>query len=357
MPFVHTYVVKVFGLMGGHSFFFFLENVSETINASVFPVDPVEKYLQFHKTHEYLMHFYLGIALCICFFGVVSNVTCFLAICFYPKLRRSGNILVGNFVLVNLLLSGLAYPLSILTVYLRGYSSLHYPSRFCQWIFLYYFFIHALCWQECMLALNRFVAIVVPFHYKKISSKKALVTTVCLGYTVPLILNICAGTLGEQPLFASSQPFGGCLYNPRGNVKFQVAHGVLGVYFPMLTVGAAYFVIFLKIFVDRMLKGQRMRALFKRRTATAKMLCAGFLWFCLMYLPQPVLTTFFKELYAANPWSYAGSRWALFLGAGANAVSSIGRKTENSHSTRQLNIDDDMESEGCMVERIDSKNI
>ena len=149
---------------------------------------------EFHAGHQSLLTAYLAVGLCICLIGVYSNILCLSAICLCPKLRHVGNILVGNFVLVNLALSGLVYPMSIITVYLHRYPSVHFPDSFCRWIYLYYFCIHSLCWQECMLAVNRFVAIVVPFQYQYVSSTRALLITAALGYAVPFILNICAAT-------------------------------------------------------------------------------------------------------------------------------------------------------------------
>ncbi|OQV26144.1 hypothetical protein BV898_00266 [Hypsibius exemplaris] len=284
-------------------------------------VSSLDRITAFHQDHAGLLDAYLAVALLICLCGVCSNIVCLSAICIYPKLRHIGNILVANFVCINLVLSSLTYPLSILTVYLHRHSTLYFPAQFCQWIFFYYFCIHSLCWQECMLALNRFVAIILPFHYRKISSRNAIISTVGCGYVVPFLLNVCAATVGSVALFSSEPPFGACLPNPSADYIAKMAHGAVGVYLPMSLVGLAYTVIFVKVVTNKVLqRGQPMSGSHKRRVAVAKMLCAGFLWFCLTYLPQPVLTGFFKSSYDSHPWSYVGSRWALFMGAGANAM-------------------------------------
>ena len=125
----------------------------------------------------------------------------------------------------------------------------------------------------------------------------------------------------EIPLFTPEEPFGGCLYNPHSPMGLRVLHGTVGVYLPMAMVGAVYVAVFVKVVLNTCVNGVELRGSYRRRVVISKMLFAGFGWFCLTYLPQPVLTTYFKKTYDDNPESYVCSRWALFLGAGANAVS------------------------------------
>ncbi|GAV01472.1 hypothetical protein RvY_12180 [Ramazzottius varieornatus] len=123
------------------------------------------------------------------------------------------------------------------------------------------------------------------------------------------------------PTFATVPPFGGCLYNPNADALFRLSHGVLGVYLPFAVTGTAYLTIFVEIFRSRLVTGQKLTASMKRRVSIAQMLFAAFVWFCLTYLPQPILTASFKDVYLQHPVSYFLVRLALSFGASINPVS------------------------------------
>ena len=113
---------------------------------------------------QYYSHFIASIIIgnAICLFALASNIICLIAICTQPRLRQQGNALVANLIMVNILLSLFVYPISIVSPMYRQYYEL--ASNFCNWIFFYYFMVQAFVWHECLLAFNRFVAILI-LHY------------------------------------------------------------------------------------------------------------------------------------------------------------------------------------------------
>ncbi|OQV26141.1 hypothetical protein BV898_00263 [Hypsibius exemplaris] len=261
---------------------------------------------------------YLVIGGAICLIGTLFNILCLAAIFTYPPLRHRGSILVANFVLVNLLLSATVYPISLVALSCHYYCYL--PDNNCNWAYYFYFILQSLTWQECFLALNRFVAIVLPHEYHYVSSTKATFAFIFLGYFIPLILNLSpAGS--SVPTYTETAPFGGCLYNQNGNPIFRDTHAIVGVYLPMTVVGLSYCAIFVRVGISRYdAGGAKLSSSMQRRLTLAKMLFASFIWYCLTYLPQPILTAAFPSIYFIYPATYFYARWALFMGAGANAI-------------------------------------
>ena len=126
---------------------------------------PASNATDFNATTAYLVYWYfefnrpivllyLVVSSLICLFGTFFNGVCLAAIWLYPPLRRRGNVLVANFVLVNLILSAVTYPLSFVWLACRHYCT--WPNDTCNWTIYYYFTLHSLTWQECFLAINRY---------------------------------------------------------------------------------------------------------------------------------------------------------------------------------------------------------
>ncbi|OQV25587.1 hypothetical protein BV898_00523 [Hypsibius exemplaris] len=281
--------------------------------------------------------FYIAFGSVICLAGLFSNLVCLIAIVTYPPLRKRTNILVANLVIINILLAVSVHPPAFVALLYRQYGLL--PKNFCLFNVYYFFITHAFVWQECALAVNRFVAIILPLHYKLINTKSVMLWSVFAGYLISFGIN--AYPLGARVhSYVSSLPFGGCQYNPEGSNSFAVLHSVLGVYLPMGIMGVSYVVIFGTIVLRKMngqpghLVAPPFRAASQvappsraasqvqqaRRFRLAVMLFVSVVWFALTYLPHPILTAFFKDIYTADPRSYFYVRWVLQLGVAGNPV-------------------------------------
>jgi hypothetical protein len=270
---------------------------------------------------------YICVGGVICLFGIISNSLCFLAICINPKLRKSGNILVANLLFLNILLGITVHPVTLISILYRQYGDL--AKDFCDWLVYYYLVMHSFVWQECLLAVNRFVAILVPHQYRLISTKRGIAATLCCGYSIALIINVFP--LGQKvKVYASSLPFGACLYNVKRGDLFPIFHAVFGVYLPMCIIGACYVTVFTTLWLKKLRirkLGQGVvgpthnHQLQNKRTKLARMLFGSFIWYALTYLPHPLLTAFFKNIYTLHPTLFFYVRWVLQLGVGGNAVS------------------------------------
>ena len=275
--------------------------------------------------NRYYSHFitFIVVANLICVFALISNVICLVAIYTYPRLRQRGNILVGNLVVLNILVSLIVYPISIVSPVYRQYYDL--AANFCDWTFFYYFMVQSFVWHECFLSINRFIALVVPHYYTAISRKRNLVLTVILGYLIPFSVN-AYGLRGN--LYASTLPFGGCRFSPDISVVYPLFQSVLGIYLPMCMVGMCYLIIFMtarmrkRRLYDSAAPAEYSLVRQTRRMRVAKMLFVSFLWNTLTYIPQPILSAFLKDLYNRYPPAFFFVRYALCLGLAGNVVSS-----------------------------------
>lgn len=281
---------------------------------------------------------YVAVATALCLVAVFSNLLCLAAICTWPELRRQGNILVTNLVVVDLLLSLTSYPISIAAVIYRQYSAL--AENFCDWTVYYHFVIHSFVWHECLLAVNRLVAVVFPHRYNKLlATRSAVAATLVTGYLIAFCINaypLGAATAATKRvhMYVPTFPFESCLYNVQHAGIFPIVHAVLGVYLPMSVIGLYYGTLFLAVAVKRRLNQSGRRAwmrgtarsdaLLRKRTRLARMLFVSFLWNAMTYLPQPLLTAFLPDVYSRWPTSFFYVRWILQLGVAGNTVSNHG---------------------------------
>ncbi|OWA54011.1 hypothetical protein BV898_18434 [Hypsibius exemplaris] len=274
---------------------------------------------------HYFVHFmlYLVIGSCLCLVGLVSSVACFIAVLTFPPLKRSTNHLVANLVVINIVLSATVYPVTIVSIIHRQYAEL--PVKFCDWTVYTFFVLNSLIWQESLVAVNRFVAIIYPHRYSAFSGKKGVACTIISGYAIPFCLSLYPLT-AHAPVYVSSPPFGSCRYDPRGKGLYAAFNSVLGSYVPMALTGVCYFIIFASSFIKRhrtvtvQLPALGPPSTQARRFRVAVMLCVSFLWSLLGYLPQPVITAFYKDLYTRYPATFFLARYASLMGVAGSTI-------------------------------------
>ena len=252
----------------------------------------------------------------ICLFALLSNILCLIAICTQPRLRRQGNALVANLVVLNILLSLLVYPITIVSPVARQYGNL--AGNFCDWVFFYYFTVHAFVWHECLLAFNRFTAIILPHRYKAIATKKFLVFTVIVGYLIPFIVD-SYGLRRHPSIFLSILPFGACRFNSNIGTFYPLFETVLGVYLPMCMIGVCYLTIFLTVRIRRRRALSLAREV--QRIRIAKMLFVSYLWNTLTYIPQPIMSVILTDrFFTIYPPAFFYIRYPQYLGVAGNVV-------------------------------------
>lgn len=289
-----------------------------------------------NQTSFFLLYYkscisYVTIGLCICLFAIVSNVVCLVAILSYSPLRQRGNYLVANLTVVAILLSLTGHPVIFVQIVYRQFNWM--PPNFCDYLAYYYFLMHSLMWHECFIALNRFVALILPNQYKAISRKFAVGVTISLGYLIAFTVNVYPLTTRVH-VYVSALPFGNCAYNPKHESFqfFPVLQALFGVYLPMGVVGLCYTVLFSTISARSAQRTQvqptaaapRARHQLlqqKKRLRLARMLFASFVWNALTYLIQPLIQAFFTNFYVIYPSALFYIRSITLLGVAGNAVS------------------------------------
>ncbi|OQV25588.1 hypothetical protein BV898_00524 [Hypsibius exemplaris] len=276
----------------------------------------------------YYTNFILSMAIgsLICLFTFVSNLICLIAICVNPKLKKRGNVLVANLVVVTMLISATVQPLSIASNLYRQYHDL--PRHFCDWAIYFYILTHAFVWHECFLALNRFVAIVFPYRFNIISSPKGIVITLILGYAIPICLDLSA-LIVKPHLYVSALPFGSCRFDPNGtNTWFPAFHSVIGVYAPICLIGAFYFAIYAAVLLRKFrlrnlplnVRSARVAALQSKRMRLARMLFVTFVWNFITFLPSPLVTALVRDAFTNHPPLFFGVRYIALLGVAGNTI-------------------------------------
>jgi hypothetical protein len=224
---------------------------------------------------------------------------------------KGSKMLIINLMAMQLLLCGFFFPILNLNVYMafrRIAFNLHCPIL----LMLHIGTMHAEIWASLLLAINRYIAIALPHYYKKCLSWNSLVTMIVLpwligvGNTVPLYFGIGMN-------FSMVRPYGYC--DAR---VIEVVYGTIwvtiGAYIPMVLMGVVYLTLFIRLAIRRYkMQGQiehlsgrkkpksRLKSTKnERQISMATMLVVSYLWFCLCFLPGPVLATSFHLIYVQD---------------------------------------------------------
>ncbi|OWA52567.1 hypothetical protein BV898_17018 [Hypsibius exemplaris] len=164
-------------------------------------------------------------------------------------------------------------------------------------------------WSSALLAINRFVAIQLPHHYKKLLSARIIGAMIILpwivgiGITVPLLFGIGG-------IFTWNPQAGICSAKPTG--PYIVTLVALGAYVPIAVMGIVYVTICVGLTwrrsrkivgqgnpsVDITLQGARKTQ--RRQVAMTNMLVVSFLLYCICFVPSPVISTNFPHLLVGN---------------------------------------------------------
>ena len=189
----------------------------------------------------------------------------------------------------------------------------------CRLFTLFYLSVYyAENWSSALMALNRFVAIELPHHYKKWLTKYALAASMVLPWvigfstTLPIYLGVGADFTWN--------PRNGVCFAKASKGAYMTAWLALGIYLPMALIGVTYIALFLRLLMKRYMvsarggviypallmmpvNGHRNRvnaAVRRRHIRIAKMLMMAFVWYCLCFLPGPVITINFPALYVRD---------------------------------------------------------
>ncbi|OQV17402.1 hypothetical protein BV898_08505 [Hypsibius exemplaris] len=232
------------------------------------------------------------------------------------RLRSGSSILVVHLMLIELIICGVTFPIFLITTH-TGLTGVHVQVN-CQ-VFMYFFLttIHTEYWASLVLAVNRFFALVLPHHHRKLLSKTGLIIMILipwivgLGVTLPLYFGI-----GGRFILRTS-PFESCAFMSQTS-GYGIGLAFLGAYLPIGLIGLIYAVLGVRWLVGSFSKrfvavqvvaavgpaaapSQGNVAAKTRRVLLLRMLVVTYLWHCLCFLPPPILISSFPGLVVSHP--------------------------------------------------------
>ncbi|OQV17313.1 hypothetical protein BV898_08562 [Hypsibius exemplaris] len=226
---------------------------------------------------------------------------------FRTKLTGS-TILIAHLLILQLILCSVYFPIFFIDSFagLNGASlNLNCPVL----LLLLIGAVQAQHWASLMLAINRYVAVALPHHYRKVVSKPAVTVMLLspciigLGGTMPFYFG-SGGKFGAQPVY------GYCAFTIAGHVYgFRALWQTIGTYIPTLLMGIIYVTLFVRLAVDgRVCFGSKrnkegltsVEKRLEKRVTLAKMLVAAYVWYCFCFLPGPIVVLAYPRLYGQN---------------------------------------------------------
>ncbi|OQV11797.1 hypothetical protein BV898_13922 [Hypsibius exemplaris] len=241
--------------------------------------------------------------------GGVANVLLLISLFVYRPLRRSSSwALIVHCIAIDLWMTTVSVPNATIPVYLGP----HYPlSRaFCTYQNLYVYSAYvAGFYAECVLAIHRLVATVLPHHFHLLTKKSAIISIIISPWIVSVLLNIFA-VLGVGMEMVRNVKSGGCSTGPTASssVNSVLFYSVFGVYFPTGVMGVCYAVVLGKTIRDVRRKANVSRVL-ARKWEISRTLFLSFAWHCITIYPIYVTVGFFERAYAENLALQLTLRW------------------------------------------------
>ncbi|OQV16762.1 hypothetical protein BV898_09119 [Hypsibius exemplaris] len=226
------------------------------------------------------------------------------------ELRSGARVLIIHLMVMQLLICSVLSPVQTIATYetlLAHHIRLDCPPLQLLQIGTMY----AENWASTLLAVNRYVAVVIPHHYQRMLTKQVLTLMITLpwlmgiGITAPLLFGIGG-------LFVWAPEAGICYPRSTGGPYGTVLVAV-GAYTPLVLIGVCYMTLFVRIGVGRRsnmiglawtasggVANVRTRKARRRQISMTNMLVVMFLWHCLCFLPSPILSTTFPQVFTGN---------------------------------------------------------
>ncbi|OQV17310.1 hypothetical protein BV898_08560 [Hypsibius exemplaris] len=276
---------------------FMANRFKRRLNSSLTLPDPPSELVKVSWfTLSMLVSFFGSILLILLLFHIVRT-----------KLTGS-TVLIAHLLALQLLLCSVYFPILFIDSFagLNGASlNLNCPVL----LLMYIGAVQAQHWASLVLAINRYVAIALPHHYRKLVSKPVLTMMILApwiigtGGTIPLYFG-SGGKFGVKPVY------GYCAITVAGRVYgFRALWQTIGTYIPTVLMGIIYVTLFLRLAIDgrvcfgRTREKEDLTGLEKRlekRVTMAKMLVAAHVCYCVCFLPGPIVVLAFPQLYGQH---------------------------------------------------------
>lgn len=243
-----------------------------------------------------------GVELAVNLVGALLNSILLAATLTYRPLRTSSScVLLAHCIINDMIMNFISNPGAVLASYI-GAVSISQP--FCRgWGPFRFVTLYANNWVHTVLAINRFVAVVLPNRYKHIITKKMLVSGVVFPWVISVML-ISFPMAQYQISFESSGGWAGGFIIAEADRSRAAILPIFGVLIPCGVIGVSYVVVLitakmaLRVRVG-IAQPLEMRTL-KSRYETSKILLICFIWFVISYFAGSVFANLIPKASKRN---------------------------------------------------------
>ncbi|OWA50701.1 hypothetical protein BV898_15210 [Hypsibius exemplaris] len=255
--------------------------------------------------------------------GSLFNLAILLTVLFNRQ-RSSSKVLIAHQLLLDLLQCALSMPADIFsTLYLRPFSS---PG--CAVMRVPFVWIECTAhWTALATTVNRFVAILFPQFYKRVSGPAGIFWFSAVPWLIGFLLSLPYQT-GYGGYFMSNPPWYRCVLI--SSDKFSINNILyFGFVTPMALLALLYLALSLRMTVFAPNRGNRvsysvpvdgMKQRLQKRYAVAKMLFLSSMLYVVFYLPNPVISWAAPQLLNGTPMPRMWLRTVYCLGFFINPV-------------------------------------
>ena len=310
-----------------------LLNMSNTIERNISNTTFVPVWIELRTE----LSIWFSVVMILCVLSTVFNVL-LLAVILSSKKNRSGSgILTCNLLGALIIQSCISLPTNSVSYYDSRITTL----RYCQIVgFIDHWSYYAVDWADCVIGLNRFVAICFPHFYLVITKKVFVFGMVTSAWLIPII-----------PIFLlrfrPAPPWNGCgiMIDPPPT---PLIVGILGLYCPISLTAVCYVTCF-GVIAHRLAKKRRQRAianLIEKSSSTANtanatnhtnrntavtnkryksvlMFFVAYICYTICLLPLPFAAAFFPRILRSNPINLLVLRALVQIGYLLIPVSSV----------------------------------
>ena len=264
------------------------------------------------------------IQLTIAVVGTIANGLVVTAICRFRELWHKINLLLLSLAVSSLVSNVFTIPTAALVLVSSRFYVTSIPANWCRYFtYVQHSTSFVTTLSVCSISINRFVAVLFPFSYRRLSTRHAVAIFSLPCWILPYVVGIFALT-EVTGKYAGLPPFGFC--SSTGTHGFLVV--ALFVYIPTAIMVACYCAVFIKLFVVRrtMVTTENSRKeqkwlLRRRRSCLAMFMC--FMVFCCTYYPATIHYAISPQSLRNDPVLFLWLRSLFYTATIVNPVGSI----------------------------------
>ena len=265
--------------------------------------------------------------------GALSYILAATILC-QRSLRSGSGILIAHTLLTEGTLLFVSFPLLTVQTFIARHNP---PSvttcHVVAWI--YYVILQATHWTEMLIAVNRFVAVILPHHYRAMTGKRATISMIVACWTI-CIVNMTLPLFNVAAQIDSNNFWKSCtMRGLKGQGQVFLFLVSFNAYIPIGVEGTLYLVMFCVIFSRRAAGKSHSRVdtgtpqmlaskvaevqRLERRLRLAKMLFVGFIVPAICSLLTPIMAAAWPP-YVTYPLLHLTLRAVLVVGYAIHPV-------------------------------------